>query len=117
MSQNCVGVRSYVAGEALAIGRRVKVSAANTVIYTDADEVSVGVTVAAVASGAMVPVAPVGGTSLKICACAAVTAAAAIYGRADGKVDDAGAGSGSAVIGVALEAALADGDIIECVLY
>lgn len=117
MSQTCVGVRGYVAGEALAIGRRVKLTAANTVSYADADEACVGVTVAAAAISTMVPVAPKGGQTLKIAACAAVTAAAAIYGRADGKVDDAGAGSGSTVIGAAIEAALADGDLIECVLY
>ena len=58
-----------------------------------------------------------GGQTHKVTAAAAVTAAADIYGLADGKVDDTGDGSASTVIGKAVEAALANGDIIECVLY
>ncbi len=116
MSQATSSVKSFTAGEALAAYRRVKMSAAGTVSYADADEKAVGVTEAEAASGAYVPVRLLGGTTHKVTASAAVTANASIYAQNDGKVDDAGAGSGSAAIGIALEAALADGDVIECLL-
>jgi hypothetical protein len=109
------GAKTFTAGEALARGRRVKLSS-GTVIYADADEMAIGVTMADVASGEVVGVRLLGGQTHKVTASAAVTACANIYATADGKVDDAGAGSGSTVIGVAIEAALADGDIIECIL-
>jgi hypothetical protein len=115
MSQEASSVKTFTAGEALARARRVKLSS-GTVVYADADEKAIGVTTAGVASGAMVGVRLLGGQTHKVTASAAVTACANIYATADGKVDDAGAGSGSTVIGVAIEAALADGDIIECIL-
>jgi hypothetical protein len=114
MSQYNNQPKAFVAGEALAAYRRVKLSSGQ-VVYADADEKAIGVTLAAAASGAMVAVQMLVPT-VKCTASAAITADAAIYARADGKVDDAGAGSGSAAIGIALEAALADGDIIECAL-
>jgi len=116
MSQECIGIKAFTAGEALAAYRRVKLTAAGTVSYADADEPEIGVTEAAAASGARVAVALKGGRTHKCVAAGAVTVNAAIYGMADGKVDDTATGSGSAVIGLALETALADGDVIECIL-
>lgn len=116
MSQATSSVKTFTAGEALAAYRRVKLSAAETVSYADADEKAIGVTDGEAASGAHVAVRLLGGTTHKATASAAVTANASIYATADGKVDDTGAGSGSTAIGVALEAALADGDVIEVIL-
>lgn len=117
MSQACEGTRTFVAGEALAAFRRVKLTAANTVSYADADESCIGVTIEAAASAASVSVRLMGGQTCKVVASAAVTAAAAVYGVADGKVDDAGAGSDSVAIGMAVAAALANGDVIEIAFY
>lgn len=116
MSQYNNQPKAFVAGEALPAYRRVKLdSTAGQVVFADADEKAIGVTMAAAASGEQIAVQMLVPT-VKIVACAAVAANAAIYARADGKVDDAGAGSGSTTIGYALEAALADGDVIECIL-
>lgn len=109
MSQFCIGTKSFVAGEALDAYRRVKLSSA-TVVYADADEAAIGVTAGAAASGASVAVDLFGNRTHKVTASAAVAADAVVYGKADGKVDDA---AGVYPIGIALEAALADGDIIE----
>lgn len=104
------GVKAFTSGEALATRRRVKKSS-GTVVYSDADEDYIGVTEHACASGDVVSV------KLKNCAGTfEMTAAGAIsvnthvHPADDGKVDDAVAGP---VIGYALEAATADGDIIE----
>ena len=117
MSQACEGTRTFVAGEILLAYTRVKLTAANTVSYADADESCIGVTIEAAASGAPVSVRLMGGQTCKVLAGGAVTAAAAVYGIADGEVDDAGAGSDSVAIGMAVEAALADGDVIEVAFY
>jgi len=115
MSQTVQNIMTRLAGEALALGRRVKLSS-GTFVYSDADEKAIGVTVISAAIGAPVAVEIAGGKTQKVCASAAITKDASIYARADGKVDDAGAGSDSAVIGVCLETALADGDLVECIL-
>lgn len=115
MSQYNNQPKAMIAGEALPAYRRVKLSSGTTVVFADADEKAIGVTMAAAASGYNVAVQMLVPT-VKLVASAAVAAGAAIYATADGKVDDAGAGSGSTTIGYALEAALADGDVIECVL-
>lgn len=49
-------------------------------------------------------------TTHKVVAAAAITEGAALYGAADGKVDDAASGT---AIGKALEAATADNDVVE----
>ena len=50
--------------------------------------------------------------TMKMTAGAAITEGAVVYGLASGKIDDADGGS-AVIHGVALEAAAADGDIIE----
>lgn len=102
--------RSFEAGEALAKYRRVKKSGA-TVVYADAGEDSIGVTMHNAASGAqvMVKLFNDGGT-FPIEAAAAITANAAVYGANDGKIDDTVSGD---KLGTANEAATASGNIIE----
>ncbi len=114
MSQFIEGrTRTFIAGEALEAHRFVKLSAANTVIYSDATHKPIGVTRNKVANGEQVAVDLINlqGT-VKATASAAITVNAAVYGTNDGKIDDADPGSG-VLVGVALEAATDDGDIIE----
>lgn len=110
------GSLTLKAGEALAAYRRVKVESGTTsdpveVVYADAGEQHVGVTEYAVADTEMVVVRPrtlVG--SQMVCASGAFSRGSALYGAADGKVSGTVAGS---AVGIALEAATADGDIVE----
>lgn len=107
------GFKTFTAGEALAAFRRVYISAADTVSYADATHNGIGVVQEAAASGDQVTVKLEQNSpgTMKMVAAGAVTALATVYGTADGKIDD-GAGQGPAV-GIALEAATADADIIE----
>ena len=112
MSQYIDGnVKTFTAGEALAAFRRVKLSAADTVTYSDAGENWIGVTEQAVSNGSPVPVRlrTASGT-VKMTAAGAITVNAIVYAAADGKIDDTATGQ---PVGQALEAASADGDIIE----
>jgi hypothetical protein len=116
MSENS-GYRTFTAGEALAGYRRVKIKPATSatppeVVYADAGEQHIGVTQQAVASGAAVAVRlrTVPGTC-EMTAAEAFAVGAVLYGADDGKVQDTSAGS---AIGQAVEAATADGDIVEC---
>jgi hypothetical protein len=111
MSQeNENGIKAFVAGEALAINRRVKLSG-TTVVYSDAGEVWIGTTKEAVASGANVSVKLLTfpGTR-KVVAAGTFSAGAELYGAVDGKIDDIEIGQ---VAGTALEAATAAGAVIE----
>lgn len=104
---------SLTAGEALATRRRVKVSGA-TVIYADAGEDSIGVTEYAIANGAVGGVRLLNGPgSFEMTANGAIAAGAIIFGAADGKVSLTPNGK---PIGIAIEAATADGDRIQCIL-
>ena len=103
------GPLTGTAGEDLAIFRRVKLSA-GTLVYADAGEAHIGVTIDAVDSGAPVAYLPVNWPGvIQMTAAGAITAYADIYGAADGKIDDAAVGT---KIGVAMQAATADGDMI-----
>jgi len=112
------GIKTFTAGAALEAKRRVKIKSGTTttppeVEYAGAGEQHIGVTDYAVASGELVAVklrtAP--GTQ-EITAAGAFALGATLYGAANGKVDDASSGT---AIGKALEAAGADGDIVECI--
>lgn len=102
---------TFVAGEALAINRRVKLSAGN-VVYADTDEGYIGITQAPAASGDPVTIrfrrSP--GTFL-MTASEAITANDPVYEDDDGKV----AATGASLVGYAREAATADGDQIEII--
>lgn len=107
------GKRAYLAGEDLARRRRVKLSG-STVIYSDAGDVSIAVTEYAITSGTKGTCRETNynGTQ-EVTAAAAIVAGAVLYGADDGKVSSVPAGPG---IGFALEAASADGSIIEAIL-
>ena len=109
--------RTFQAGEVLAANRRVKRSAtANQVVYADAGEPCVGVTVElAVAIGENVNVQlwNQGGSHL-ITALVAIGDNVAVYGAVDGKIDVAVVGD---PIAKSLEASSADLDDIEVATY
>ena len=115
------GPLTFTAGEALAQYRRVKLKSGSTTVplqveYADKNERSIGYTETAAASGALVAIRPhnMDGNRIAV-ASKAIAAIAAIYGADDGKVSDTA--TGAAVLGVALEAATANGDQIEILIY
>lgn len=113
MSQYVDGnYKTFTSGEALAIYRRVKLSA-GTVVYADAGDPYIGITQEAVAITQPVNIRlrTAAGTC-KVTAAGTFSAAAQLYGADDGKVDDVAAGQ---VFGIALEAATAANDILEAV--
>jgi hypothetical protein len=114
MKKESLSPMTMTSGAALEAYRRVKLSAELTVIYAGAGEEFIGVTLEKVASGAPVAIAlREGARTFKMVAAGPVALNAVIYGAADGKIDDAVNGTAQ---GTALEAATADGDVIECLL-
>jgi hypothetical protein len=114
MSQQCERLKTFTATEALAVYRRVKLTAdsGTAVEYADAGADFLGITqeAAAITKQVTVDFVPNSGTN-KCTASGAISVGAAVYGAADGKISATPAG---VVLGFALEAALADDDIIEC---
>ena len=113
MSQENVGIKAFTAGEALEAFRRVKLSAGSgtQVEYADAGEEFIGITAAAAASGDSVSVIMRSASRThKAVAAEVLAAGAVIYGANDGKVQDTVSGTAQ---GIALEAATADGEVIE----
>src|SRR5574343_1415052 len=112
MSQFTISPKSFTAGEALAAFRRVKLSTTSAVYADQADTGNfIGFTLAAAASGEQVAVAlKTAGQSFKAVAADSFSAGATLYAADDGKVSDTASG---AAIGVAMEAAGADGDVVE----
>lgn len=103
-------IRSFVATAALEPYIRVKLSSGQVVV-AGLNEAAIGVTHARVAAGGLVPVSLFNGYGTTfMTAAAAITSGAAVRGAASGKIDDTGVGP---VIGYALEAATAAGDVIE----
>lgn len=110
------GILTFTAGEDLESHRRVKLdSTKRQVIYAD-DERGIGVTLIPAASGQAVSVAIFGakdGTFL-VEAAGAIALHARVTGAADGKVDDVATSSPAGPNGlIALNAAAADGDLVE----
>lgn len=116
MSQTDNGTRTFTANGALLAGMRVKVTSASATIPPQVEvagsgEQHHGVVIYDAADTAMVAVRlRTGGGTVEAIASEAFTVGATLYGAAAGKVKDTSAGS---AIGVALEAATADGDIVE----
>jgi hypothetical protein len=111
MSQENLGSKAFVAGTDLEAYRRVKLSSGN-VVYADAGEEFIGVTARKALSGEFVAInLRSASRTYKMVANGAITAGVAIYGALGGKVSASASG---VTQGVALEAATADGDIIEC---
>jgi len=110
---NSSGFRTFQAtGTAIALGKRVKYASTGLISVAAAAEGAIGVTVEAIAADGYGTVklfnAP--GTFI-IWANAAIAAGAQLYPTAAGGIDDAGT---TALPLVALEAATAQGDLIEC---
>jgi hypothetical protein len=112
MSQFVDGnTKAFIAGEAIAVNRRVAVDSAGKVLLAGATSVATGVAITpAFADGEEITVSlrTASGTQ-KMVASGAITRGAAVNGAAAGKV----AGSGSVFVGTALEAATTDNDVIE----
>lgn len=111
------GIRTFTAGEALEAYRRVKIKSGTTttppeVEYADAGEFCIGVTMAPADSGDAVAIKTLNqnGTFL-VQASKTISLGATVYGSNDGKVSDASSGTSQFV---ALKAATAASDIIEC---
>lgn len=107
---NC---KTFEAGAALEQFRRVALSS-GVLQYADAYTQGIGTTeLETFASGDKVAVRLLNAMGTrKMVAAAAITSGAYVYGAASGKIDDVG----FVPVGVALEAASADGDIIEVLL-
>lgn len=108
---------TVTAGEALLPKRRVKVESGTTtdpveVVYADAGEQHIGVTGnESIADGAEVSLQPINATgTYEGTAADSFARGAVLYGAADGKISDTSSGS---AIGIAMEAATADGDIVQ----
>jgi len=100
------------AGEALVKYRLLKLTGDRTFKYAHAGEAAVGANDAACASGDTIGVHLLDGRlgSIELMASGAIAQNARVYPGANGKVSAAGIGR---AIGIALEAATADGDVIE----
>lgn len=113
-------ISGYPAVGAIAIHLRVILNASNELAIAAAgvtDYVNEIGTVekAAFAAGDRIPVRARNAEGTRKCvASAAVAARAAIYGSAGGKVSSVASGT---QLGIALDAAAADGDIIECLYF
>ena len=117
MATESFGTRTFTAGVTIPQFARGKLSALNTVVVSVAADKAayLGVAQTGAASGEELSVALKGGyRTFKCIASEAITVNTAIYSDADGEVVDVANGS---PIGTALEAATADQDIIECVLW
>lgn len=105
---------ALVAGAALEAYRRVKLDGTGQAVYAGAGEPAIGLTAAKAASGAKVGVRLLNGAgTFKAVASAAITQFALVYGTASGKVDDSSIANPGSGLGIALEAATADNDVIE----
>ena len=112
-TQNSSGYKTFQAtAVAIGVGKRVVVDSSGTIAVAGAAVLAIGVTLENIAASGYGTVklfnAP--GTFL-MCANAAIVAGTQLYPTAAGNVDDAGT---TALPLVALEAATAQGDLIEC---
>lgn len=109
-----MGGKTFIAGEDLFANRRVKIKSGTItmppeIVYADAGEESIGLTCTTEKTGADIVVE---GRTYLVVTDDALSIGATLYGAADGKVGDTVLGDPQFI---ALEAATADGDIIEAV--
>lgn len=109
-----MGGRTFIAGQDLMAHRRVKIKSGTTTVppeveYADAGEHGIGLTQTNEKSGDAVTVNV---KTERVVAADAFAVGAALFGAADGKVSDTVGGEQQYT---ALEAATADGDIVEAV--
>ncbi len=108
------GGKAFTCGEDLLVNRRVKIEPGTVtippeVIYADAGEAYAGITMSNEADGDKISVIV---RTYLVVAADAFAVNATLYGAADGKVSDTSSGTAQFV---ALEAATADGDVVEAV--
>jgi hypothetical protein len=110
-TRNDTGFKTFTTAAAITEGQRVKCTSAGLADVAGATDPAIGTATAAAASGGLLTVKLFGGPgTFLVVAAAAITRGAQLYPAAAGEVDD----SGTTKIGlVALEAATAQGDIIE----
>jgi hypothetical protein len=112
-TENTTGYKSLVAAAAFTQGLRAKISSGQWAVAGATDK-AVGVAQHACASGGVLTVKLLNAPGTFILQVSgAVTAGAQLYPTASGCVDDAGT---TALTLVALEAATASGDLIECAI-
>ena len=112
------GDHTYTAGEALLAFCRVKIESGTVtdppeIVYADAAEAHIGYTKYDVADGGFVAVrsAKMPGSHLAMVTIdTAIARGTSLYGAADGKLTDLAGGN---IMGIALEAGVADDDVIE----
>ncbi len=108
--------KTYKAGEALLVNRRVKVESGTVtdppeVVYADAGEQHIGVTMIGADDGDMITVRPINyNGTYQVVAADAFAVGATLYGAADGKVSDTSSGT---AIGIAITVASGDGIVAE----
>jgi hypothetical protein len=115
MSYNDYGIGTHTCGEDVLDARRVKLTASDQVVYADADALGMGFTRFYGESGEDVAVAYMNkpGTH-HATAAGAITLSADVYAAADGKIQVLPVAAGDYIkVGMALEAAAEDGDVIE----
>ncbi len=114
MSQENHGVKTLLTSADLLVYRRLKLDGSQNYVYANAGEEFVAVSTDNTLNGQ-----PQGGAlrtsarTFKMTASGVIAAGATIYGDINGKISTTVSGN---PIGIALEAATADGDIIECFL-
>lgn len=108
-----VGYKSFEADGTIGIYERVKLDSDGKVTQAGLADRCIGVACKAAVAGDVIAVAlyAKAGT-MKMVAVEALAAGAVVYGEAAGKVQDTAAAT-AYPIGIALEAATADGDVIE----
>lgn len=112
MSVNETGKKTYLAGATVAANRLVALSSGN-VIHATANVQPIGVSLNGGASGAPIAVKLLNPT-VEVTASTSISAGAYVTPTTDGKAVTAG--NTQEAVGIALEAAGADGDIIEVML-
>jgi len=113
MGKYVEGPLTLKSGEALEEYRRVKLDASGDAVYADANDIAIGVTLEKVADATSVAIQPITATgTMLLTAAGAFSRKALLYPADDGKVDDTQLGQ---PIAMALEAATADGDHVECI--
>lgn len=111
---------TMTSGEALEANRRVKIKSGTTstppeVVYADAGEDYIGFTVANAALAELVAIRPINAAGIQeMVAAEAFALGAVLYGANDGKLQDTSSGSAQ---GIALEAATANGDHVQALIW
>lgn len=106
---------TFVAGEAITRNARVRINTSGALVLAGANTPAIGVAEYAVADGEACTVRLYGSGTMQMIASEALTVGETVYGAASGKISDTT--TGTTIIGQALEAAAADGDIIHVAPY